>query len=378
MSKSICFYFQVHQPYKLRTYRFFDVGKRHHYYDEYQNRTIMRRCADHCYLPMNEILMEQIKKYGDNVKFAFYFSGIAIELMQQYAPDALDSFKELVKTGNVEVLAGTYGHSLASLQNLEVFKKQVAEHKKLMKETFGVTPKTFVNTELIYSNEIGNDVSEMGFNLMITEGAKHVLGWKSPNYMYANSINPKLRLLLRNTNLSDDLTLRFANDSITTESFVEKLNTIEDEVVNIYADYETFGEKFNAETGILDFIKHLPEAILNNTDFEYSKPIETLDNLQTVSIFDAPIPLSRNGEERDLSAWMGNDLQDDALQTLYSCANKVKRAKDEEVTRDWNALLDADNFNCLCTKYSGSSPYDYYVNFMNILTDFNERVSRKD
>ena len=378
MSKSICFYFQVHQPYNLRTYRFFDVGKRHFYYDEYRNRTEMRRRADRCYLPMNELLMEQIKRYGDKIKFAFYFSGIAIEQMQQYAPDALESFKELVKTGNVEVLAGTYAHSTVSLHNKEVFKKQVTEHKKLMKEIFGVTPKTFVNTELIYSNEIGADVAEMGFNLMATEGAKHVLGWKSPNYLYANSINPKLRLLLRNYKLSDVITLNFVNNSLTTESFVEKLKECNEEVVNIFANYETFGENYDASTGIVDFMKYLPEAIFNNTDFEYAKPIEMLDKLQTMSIFDAPIPLSSMGEERDLSLWMGNDLQDDALQALYSCANKVKRSKDEEVVRDWNALQDANNFYNLCTKYGNNSPYDYYINFMNVLTDFRERVLNKD
>ena len=375
MSKSICFYFQVHQPYNLRTYRFFDVGKRHFYYDEYRNRTEMRRRADRCYLPMNELLMEQIKRYGDKIKFAFYFSGIAIEQMQQYAPDALESFKELVKTGNVEVLAGTYAHSTVSLHNKEVFKKQVTEHKKLMKEIFGVTPKTFVNTELIYSNEIGADVAEMGFNLMATEGAKHVLGWKSPNYLYANSINPKLRLLLRNYKLSDVITLNFVNNSLTTESFVDKLKECNEEVVNIFANYETFGENYDASTGIVDFMKYLPEAIFNNTDFEYAKPIEMLDKLQTMSIFDAPIPLSSMGEERDLSLWMGNDLQDDALQTLYSCANKVKRSKDEDVIRDWNALQDANNFYNLCTKYGSNSPYDYYINFMNILTDFRERIN---
>jgi alpha-amylase len=375
MSKSICFYFQVHQPYNLRTYRFFDVGKRHFYYDEYRNRTEMRRRADRCYLPMNELLMEQIKRYGDKIKFAFYFSGIAIEQMQQYAPDALESFKELVKTGNVEVLAGTYAHSTVSLHNKEVFKKQVTEHKKLMKEIFGVTPKTFVNTELIYSNEIGADVAEMGFNLMATEGAKHVLGWKSPNYLYANSINPKLRLLLRNYKLSDAVTLNFVNNSLTTESFVEKLKECNEEVVNIFANYETFGENYDASTGIIDFMNYLPEAIFNNTDFEYAKPIEMLDKLQTMSIFDAPIPLSSMGEERDLSLWMGNDLQDDALQTLYSCANKVKRSKDEDVIRDWNALQDANNFYNLCTKYGSNSPYDYYINFMNILTDFRERIN---
>ncbi len=375
MSKSICFYFQVHQPYNLRTYRFFDVGKRHFYNDEYRNRTEMRRLTDRCYLPMNEVLMEQIKKYGDKVKFAFYFSGQAIEQMQQYAPDALDSFKELVKTGNIEVVAGTYGHSLASLHNLDVFKKQVSEHKKLMKETFGVTPKTFINTEFIYSNEIGADVAEMGYNLMVTEGAKHVLGWKSPNYLYANSINPKLKLLLRNYKLSDDITFNFEKDSLSTESFVEKLKDINEEVVNICVDYDNFGDRHDVSTGILDFMKYLPEAIFNNTDFEYAKPIEMIDKLQTMSIFDAPIPLSCMEEERDLSAWMGNDLQDDALQTLFACASKMKRCKDEDVIRDWNALQDAHHFYSLCTKYSNVSPYDYYINFMNILTDFKERLS---
>ncbi len=375
MSKSICFYFQVHQPYNLRTYRFFDVGKRHFYNDEYRNRTEMRRLADRCYLPMNKVLMEQIKKYGDKVKFAFYFSGQAIEQMQQYAPDALESFQELVKTGNIEVVAGTYGHSLASLHSLDVFKKQVTEHKILMKETFGVTPKTFINTEFIYSNEIGADVAEMGFNLMVTEGAKHVLGWKSPNYLYANSINPKLKLLLRNYKLSDDITFNFEKDMLSTESFVEKLKDINEEVVNICVDYDNFGDRHDASTGILEFMKYLPEKIFNNTDFEYAKPIEMIDKLQTMSIFDAPIPLSCMEEERDLSAWMGNDLQDDALQTLYSCASKVKRSEDEDIIRDWNALQDAHHFYSLCTKYSNVSPYDYYINFMNILTDFKERLS---
>lgn len=375
MSKSICFYFQVHQPYNLRTYRFFDVGKRHFYYDEYRNRTEIRRRAERCYLPMNEIIMEQIKRYGDKVKYAFYFSGQAIEQMEQYAPEALESFKELVKTGNIELVAGTYGHTLASLHNLDAFKKQVADHKKLMKDTFGMTPKTFINTDFIYSNEIGADVAEMGFNLILTEGAKHVLGWKSPNYMYANSINPKLRLLLRNYKLSDDLTFNFVKDSLSTESYVEKLKESNGEVINVCVDYDVFGDRYDASTGILDFMRYLPETIFNNTDFEMAKPIETLDKLQTMSIFDAPIPLSCMEEERDLSAWMGNDLQDDALQMLYSCASKMKRVKDEEVRRDWNALQDANNFYNLCTKYSTTSPYDYYINFMNILTDFKDRVT---
>lgn len=375
MSKSICFYFQVHQPYNLRTYRFFDVGKRHFYYDEYKNRTIMRRYADRCYLPMNKIIMDQIERHGNKVKYAFYLSGTAIELMKLYAPDALTSFQELVKTGNIELLSGTYGHNLSSLHDLDVFKKQTVEHKKLMNETFGVKPQTFVNTELIYSNEIGADVAEMGFNLMLTDGAKHVLGWKSPNYLYANSINPKLRLLLRNFNISDDISIRFADNHMTAEDFANKISETEGEVVNVYLNYETFGENFGESTGIMDFFKYLPDYILNNTEHTFAKPTEMINKLQTVGMFDAPIPLSRSGEERDLSTWMGNVLQDDALQALYSCANKIKRIKDEDIKRDWNILQDADNFHMLSTKSPNTSAYDFYINYMNILTDFKNQVT---
>ena len=200
-----------------------------------------------------------------------------------------------------------------------------------------------------------------------------------PNYLYANSINPKLRLLLRNYRLSDDISLRFASGSVTTEYFAEQLNEVKDgEVVNVCVDYENFGDRYDVSTGVLDFMKYLPETIFNNTEFEFAKPIEMIDKLQTMGMFDAPIPLSCMDEERDLSPWMGKMLQDDALQTLYACANKVKRSKDEAVIRDWNALQDAHHFYSLCTKYSSVSPYDYYINFMNILTDFKERVSRKD
>ena len=374
MKKSICLYFQVHQPNRLRLYRFFDIGKDSHYYDDFANRTILRRVAQKCYLPMNALLLELIEAHKGAFKVAFSISGSVLEQFDRYAPEVIESFRKLAQTGCVEFLSETYYHSLASLASEAEFKHQVLKHKDAIERFFGVTPKTFRNTELIYSDSIGEMVYGMGFKAMLTEGAKHVLGWKSPNYLYANSINPKLRLLLRNYKLSDAISLNFVNNSLTTESFVEQLNGCNEEVVNIFANYETFGEDYDASTGIMDFMKYLPDAIINNSDFEYAKPIEMLDKLQTMSIFDAPIPLSSMGEERDLSLWMGNDLQDDALQTLYSCASKMKHVKDEEVIRDWNALQDANNFYHLCTKYSGTSPYDYYINFMNILTDFKERL----
>lgn len=373
--RSLCFYFQVHQPYRLRTYRFFDIGKRHFYFDEYANRTTMQRVSELCYLPMNQLIMKKMEKLGGKLKFALSFSGTVIEQMQQYAPAALDSFQKLVATGNVEVLAETYSHSIASMVNKDAFKMQVAEHKKLMKDVFGVRTRTFHNTELIYSNEIGKDVSEMGFDLIMTEGAKHVLGWKSPNYLYVNALNPKMKVMLRNWKLSDEIALNFRNGNFTVDSFVDMLNAIpkEEEVVNIFVDYETFGANVSASTGIFDFMEYLPDAVLEHTDFQFATPRQVADRFQPMGVFDAPIPLSCRDEERDMSTWMGNDLQDDAIATLYSNFKKVKTSKDEELMRDWNALQASENFAEMCTKHGGGTPYDYYINYMNILTDFKNR-----
>lgn len=374
--RSLCLNFQVHQPYRLRTYRFFDIGKRHFYYDDYNNRITMQRVAERCYIPMNNLMLKKIAELGNKMKFAISFSGTAIEQMEVYAPYALESFKKLVATGNVEVLAETYSHSVSSLMNKDAFKMEVADHKRLMKDVFNVRPKTFHNTELIYSNEIGADVAEMGFDLMMTEGAKHVLGWKSPNYLYVNAINPKLKVMLRNWKMSDEITLKFAHETFKVEDFVNWLNSIpkEEEVVNIFVDYETFGEGLDASTGIFDFMDYLPDAVLKYTDFQLVTPHQTVDKIQPTGVFDAPMPLSCCDEERDLSNWMGNDMQDDALATLYGCFKKVKASKDEEVMRDWRALQAAENFAGMCTKHQGGTPYDYYINYMNVLTDFINRM----
>lgn len=387
MAKSICFYFQVHQPYRLRTYRFFEIGKKHHYYDDYNNRMYMRRVAEKCYLPMNALLMRQMERLGDKMKVAFSFSGIAIEQMEQYAPDVLESFQKLVATGNVEVLSETYAHSLASLTSPEEFKRQVLAHKRKIKEVFGVSPKTFRNTELIYSDEIGAAVADMGYNLMLTEGAKHVLGWKSPNYMYANAINPKLKVLLRNFKLSDEIAFRFVQDGLRAEDFVARLNELPDdeEVVNIFMDYETFGEHQSAETGIFEFMEHLPETVLAQSNFKFATPQELGKTLQPVCAVNVPNVLSWSDEERDLTAWIGNPLQDDAFNTLYDLAAKMRRIKDEDLQQDWILLQTSDHFYYMCTKWLSdgvvhkyfnhyASPYDAYVNYMNVLTDFVNRV----
>lgn len=374
--RNLCFYFQVHQPYRLRTYRFFDIGKRHFYFDEYKNRIVMQRVADRCYLPMNNLLMRKIEELGNKLKFAISFTGTAIEQMEQYAPHALESFKNLVATGNVEVLAETYSHSVASLMNKEAFKLEVAEHKRLMKDVFNVRPKTFHNTELIYSNEIGADVADMGFDLIMTEGAKHVLGWKSPNYLYVNAINPKLKVMLRNWKISDEIALKFGSGNFTVDNFVQWLNALpkEEELVNIFIDYETFGEGLDSSTGIFEFMKYMPDAVIKNTDFRFVTPHQMVDKLQPMGVFDSPNALSCRDEERDLSVWMGNAMQDDAMEALYGCFKKVKMSKDADLIRDWHALQGSENFANMCTKYPDGMPYDYYINYMNILTDFINRI----
>ncbi len=392
--RSICFFFQVHQPYRLRTYRFFDIGDNHNYYDEYLNRSIINRVAERCYIPMNNLLITLIKEFGQNFKVCLSISGSAIDQMQQYAPMALNSFKELIATGNVEVLAETYGHTLASLKNDEEFKIQVKKHRDKIKSLFGVVPTTFRNTEMIYSDMIGKSVADMGFKTILTEGAKHILGWKSPNYLYVNAINPRLKVLLRNFRLSDDIAFRFSERNwcewpLTAEKFASWLKDVDpiQETVNIFVDYETFGEHQWASTGIFDFMKALPGEIFKQTDFQFSTPSEISDKLQPISAIHVPEPISWADEERDTTAWLGNDLQDEASDSLYSLSEKIKLVDDEAILTDWQYLQTSDHFYYMCTKWFSDgdvhqyfnpypSPYEAFMNYMNVLSDFMIRVDR--
>ncbi len=392
--KSICFYFQVHQPFRLRTYRFFDIGRNHYYYDEYFNRMIMRRIAEKCYLPMNEILLQQIKEYGSQFKVSFSISGLAMEQMELYAPEALESFRKLVATGNVELLAETYAHSLSALKDHVEFERQVKAHSDKVEQLFGVRPVSFRNTELIYSDQIGAQVADMGYKVMLTEGAKHILGWKSPNFMYANAINPKLKVLLRNFRLSDDIAFRFSQQSwpewpVTADKFVGWLNKInpKEEVINLFLDYETFGEHQWAATGIFNFMKALPDAIFKGSEFKYATPSELADRLQPVAAIQVPYPISWADEERDVTAWLGNDLQNESSAKLYSLGERVRQIGDVDIQRDWNYLQSSDHFYYMCTKWFSdgdvhkyfnhySSPYEAYINFMNVLADFATRVEK--
>jgi len=390
--RTICFYFQVHQPYRLRRYRFFDIGENHDYFDEHNNRFIMRRIAQKCYLPMNELLLDLIGQYGDAFKVSFSLSGSAIDQFEEYAPEVLESFKKLNKTGNVEFLAETYSHSLASIINKSEFKKQVKKHAKKIEELFGQKPTTFRNTELIYSDDIGEIVEDLGYKLMLTEGAKHILGWRSPNFMYTNPVNPKLKLLLKNYKLSDDIAFRFSQQSwedwpLTTEKFVGWLSNIpeEEEVVNLFMDYETFGEHQWEDTGIFDFMKTLPGRIFSQSGYTFSLPRELGKKMQPIGPIHVPHAISWADEERDLTAWLGNELQDEAFAKLYDLKDKVKKAKNKDIERDWMNLQTSDHFYYMCTKWFSDgavhhyfnpygSPYEAFINYMNVLADFQLRL----
>lgn len=391
--KSICFHFQVHQPFRFRRYRFFDIGNDHYYYDDYANESILRKAADRCYLPANKLMLELIKKHEGKFKIAYSISGLAIEQFELYAPEVLDSFKALAATGHVEFLAETYSHSLASLKNKDLFIKQIQDHERLIEKHFGQKPSVFRNTELIYSDEIGEVIADMGYKAMITEGARHILGWKSPNFLYVNAINPRLKVLMRNFKLSDDLTFRFSNQSwsefpLTANKFVGWINAIKDgEIFNLFLDYKAFGEFQAAETGIFSFIEHLPEAVFAHSKLTFATPSEIAANFQPISIVSVPQPISWADEERDLTSWTGNELQDEALNKLYELAGRMKSVTDYALCKDWNYLQTSDHFYYMCTKFFSDgqvqknfnpyeSPYEAFINYMNVLNDFKLRLNK--
>jgi len=394
MEKSVCMYFQVHQPHRLRQYRFFDIGKDSHYYDEFANKTILRRVSDSCYLPANQVIYDLIKESKGAFKITFSLSGSVIDQFERYAPEVIDSFKKLSETNCVEFLSETYNHSLASLVSPAEFKAQVMKHSKKIESLFGKKPVVFRNTELIYSDEIGAMVADMKYKAMLTEGAKHILGWKSPNYVYTNAINPQLKLLLRNFNLSDDIAFRFSERSwsnwpLTADKYVTWIaNTLQkDEVINIFMDYETIGEHQKASTGIFQFIKIFPKALLSQTDIKFCTPSEICKKHQPVAPLNVPFPVSWADEERDTTAWLGNELQNEAFTKLYSVEKQVLRSKDADLIDDFRKLQESDHFYYMCTKFFSDgivhgyfnpyeSPYEAFINYMNILSDFLLRVDK--
>lgn len=392
MKKSICLYFQVHQPNRLRLYRFFDIGKDSHYYDDFANRTILRRVAQRCYLPMNALLLDLISANKGAFKVAFSISGSVLEQFDRYAPEVIDSFRKLADTGCVEFLSETYYHSLASLVSESEFKHQVMKHKAAIEHYFGVTPKAFRNTELIYSDAIGQMVYDMGFKTMLTEGAKHVLGWKSPNYVYSCAMAPGLKLLLKNSSLSDDIAFRFSDRTwadwpLTGEKYLAwlKASAQNDEIVNLFMDYETFGEHQKAQSGIFDFMKFLPEVVLNDGEFEFVTPSQASKKHRPVGELDVPDPISWADEERDVTAWLGNELQNDAFGKINEQVEKLALLNDEALWSDFGHLQESDHFYYMCTKFFSDgavhkyfnpydTPYEAFINYMNVVSDFILRV----
>ena len=393
-NKTITLYFQVHQPTRLRLYRFFDIGKDSHYYDDFANRTILKRVAQRCYLPMNDLLLKLIKKYKGKFKVAFSISGSVLEQFERYSPEVIDSFRELANTGSVEFLCETYYHSLVSLASPNEFKHQVLKHKEAINHYFGITPTAFRNTELIYSNSIGEQVYDMGFKTLLTEGAKHIMGWKSPDYVYYAETRPKLKLLLRNYKFSDDIAFRFSNKSwnewpLTCEKYLNWLKASAAEggdVINLFMDYETFGEHQKASSGIFDFMKYLPELIIKDGTFEFATPSECSEKYEAVADLDVPEPISWADEERDTTAWLGNELQQEAFNKIYGLIEKLSLVNDPQLWDDFGHLQESDHLYYMCTKFFSDgevhkyfnpydTPYEAFINYMNVLSDFTLRVN---
>ena len=390
--KTVCFYFQVHQPWRLKTYRFFQMGNDHNYLDDFTNRAIMQKVARECYLPMNALLLSLIQEHKGAFKVSFSITGSAVEQFKAYAPEVLESFKKLADTGCVEFLGETYSHSLSSLASAEEFKNEVKLHSKMLKEEFGVKPTAFRNTELIYSDGIAKMVEDLGFKTMLAEGAKHILGWKSPNFVYTDANDNKLRLLLRNYKLADDIAFRFSNEGwpewpLTADKFAGWVAAETGDVVNLFMDYETFGEHQKASTGIFDFVKALPGAMLATGEVEFATVSEAAKRLQPVAVLHSPYAMSWADEERDVTAWLGNDLQNEAFAKLYALAPKVKKAKNKDFEYVWHFMQNSDHFYYMATKWFSDgdvhsyfnpygSAYEAFINYMNVLSDFDIELTK--
>ena len=387
--KTICLYFEIHQNIQLKRYRFFDIGTDHYYYDDYENERLISDVAERSYMPALNTLLEMIKDNAGYFKVAFSLSGVGIEQLEIHAPQVLEKLQELNQTGCVEFLAEPYSHGLASLANEESFAKEVKRQCQKMKEYFGQEPKVLRNSSLIYSDDIGLQVSQMGFKGMLTEGARHVLGWKSPNYVYNCALAPNLKLLLRNINFSDDISLRFNNTEwegypLFADNYIDRIASLPEgeKVVNIFMELSALGIAQPLSSHILDFIKALPTCA-KNRGITFSTPTEICDTFDSVSAIDVPDTLSWNDEERDCSCWLGNPMQREAFNKLYSVADRVRIADDPRINQDWDYLQASNNFRQMTTKPSQvginrgiySSPFDAFTNYMNILGDFISRVN---
>lgn len=387
--KTICLYFEIHQNIQLKRYRFFDIGTDHYYYDDYEDERLITDVANRSYMPALEALGEMLKEHPGFFKVAFSLSGVGMEQLEIHAPQVLEKLQELNQTGCVEFLAEPYSHGLASLANEESFAKEVKRQCQKMKEYFGKEPKVLRNSSLIYSDDIGAQAAQMGFKGMLTEGARHVLGWKSPHYVYNCALAPNLKLLLRDVNLSDDISLRFSNVDwegypLFADNYVDRIANFpgEEHVVNIFMELSALGVAQPLSSNILEFLKALPECA-KQRGLTFSTPSEICSTMPSVGALDVPDTLSWTDEERNVSSWLGNPMQREAFNKLYSVADRVRIADDPRINQDWDYLQASNNFRQMTTKPSQvgidrgiyASPFDAFTNYMNILGDFIVRVN---
>ena len=387
--KTICLYFEIHQNVHLKRYRFFEIGKDHYYFDDYENERGITETAERSYIPALKTFIEMAHLYGKAFKVAFSISGCALELMEQYAPEVIDLLQELNNTGCVEFLAEPYSHGLSSLINEDVFRDEVSRQAQKMKQLFGKKPTVLRNSSLIYSDDIGGLVASMGYKGMIAEGAKHILGWKSPHFLYHCAQNPNLKLLLRDYKLSDDISLRF-NDSSWSEyplfadTYMDWIAQLpeEEQIINIFMELCALGIYQPLSSNILEFIKALP-AVAKDRGITFATPSEIIAKTKSVDAMPVAYPVSWNDEERDTSCWLGNVMQREAFNKLYSVADRVLICKDRRITQDWDRIQASNNFRFMTTKPASvgmyrsfyDSPYDAFTNYMNIVGDFINRVN---
>ena len=392
---SVCFYFQVHQPFRLKHYTVFDKSPT--YFDEFKNSSICRKVANKCYLPANRLLLDLIRRHEGRFKVSFSLTGVLMEQFHKYCPEVMSTFDALAETGCVEFLAETYYHSLSFLYSKDEFLEQIDKQVEMTKSLFGMTPRVFRNTELIYNNDLAQTIESTGkFDAIITEGADHILGHRSPNFLYQPPGCERLKLLLKNYKLSDDIAFRFSNKEwqehpLTADKFSNWIGQANGcgNVINLFMDYETFGEHQWSDTGIFDFLSHLPEQVLQHPDNDFKTPSEVIDSYPVMDVVDIPHVISWADTERDLTAWLGNSMQSNALHEVYRIEGLIKKAQNERLTADWRRLQTSDHFYYMCTKYFADgdvhkyfspydSPYDGYINYMNVLSDLKRRCAESN
>ncbi len=391
---AIVFYFQVHQPFRLRRYSFFDIGATDDYFDDLENERILRRVAEKCYLPMNALLLRLVERHQGRFRCSFSVSGTALDQMEAWSPETLESFRALARTGCVEFLAETSHHSLSSLADEREFRDQVEDQARRVERLFGRRPTAFRNTELVLSNHVARSAEEMGFEAIMGEGADHLLGWRSPHRIYRPEGCERIKALLRSYKLSDDIAFRFSNRAwsewpLPADRFAHWVHALpaEERFVGLFMDYETFGEHQWADTGIFAFMEHLPEAILKHPRFRFATPSELVREEDAEARIDVPAPVSWADAERDLTAWLGNAMQRAAHQEVYALGALVREVADRrpDLLQTWRRLTTSDHFYYMCVKFFSdgdvhkyfspyASPHDAYIATMNVVTDFRKRL----